>query len=238
MEARLASGSDIEKAKVYRELAARYGRSTKAWEYRMQNISHVLAQVGEPWLPGLRPAANVGAKIEQRLARLLALPGAAPTSVSGPTRELLEQQARAAEASDKFSPADEIDERRRVLAAILRRRGQPVFRKALLDAYSGRCAMTDCDSIDALEAAHIRPYSGQSSNVVSNGILLRADMHTLFDLHLVSVIPDSLRITLAPVLRRSQYSVLEGRELATPASTNLMPNTESLAWHHSQCKWE
>lgn len=67
IEARLASGSaELEKAKVYRKLAARYGRSAKAWEYRMQNISHVLSQAGEPWLPGLRPAANVGAKIEQQ----------------------------------------------------------------------------------------------------------------------------------------------------------------------------
>lgn len=66
MEARLASGSELEKAKVYRELAARYRRSAKAWEDRMQNISHVLSQAGEPWLPGLRPAANVGAKTEQQ----------------------------------------------------------------------------------------------------------------------------------------------------------------------------
>lgn len=237
MEARLADGLTLEKAKVYRELATRHGRTSKAWEYRMQNISHVLDQAGRPWLPGLLPASNVGAKVEPKLAKLLGLSGETLTSVSGPTRELLEQEAKAAEASGSYSPADEVDERQRVLAAIVRRRGQPAFRKALLDAYGGRCAMTGCDVVDALEAAHIRPYSGQSSSVVSNGLLLRADVHTLFDLYLIAVDPVSLQVSLAPALRQSSYSDLVGKELASPASATLSASPDSLAWHRSQCAW-
>ena len=240
MEARLASGSDIEKAKVYRELSARHGRTAKAWEYRMQNISHVLDQAGRTWLPGLLPASNVGAKVEPKLARLLGLSGGTHTAVSGLTRELLDQEARAAEASRKFSQTDEMDEmdeRQRVLAAIVQRRGQAAFRKALLDAYGGRCTMTGCDVVDALEAAHIRPYSGQSSSVVSNGLLLRADIHTLFDLYLITVDPSSFRIYLAPALRSSGYSDLEGRQLGTPVSANLTASETSLSWHRSQCSW-
>lgn len=155
MEARLANGSGLEKARVYRELADRHGRTAKAWEYRMQNISHVLAQADEPWLPGLRPATNVGTKIEQQLVRLLALPGAVLTSVSPTTRELLEREVEAAEVSGGFSPTNEVDERHRVLATIIRRRGQPAFRKSLIKAYGGKCAMTGCDALDALEAAHM-----------------------------------------------------------------------------------
>jgi hypothetical protein len=237
MEERLASGSDIGKAKVYRELATRFGRSVKAWEYRMQNISHVLDQAGEPWLPGLRPAANVGTKVELQLAKLLAISGDATTFVAGPTRDLLQRTVRDVEGAGEFAPADEADELRRVLAAIIQRRGQPAFRKSLLAAYGSRCAMTGCDVADALEAAHIRPYSGQSSNLVSNGLLLRADVHTLFDLYLISVDPASLRMCLAPELRRSSYGELEGKALAVPASVGQTANLDCLAWHHSQCSW-
>jgi hypothetical protein len=237
MEERLASGSDIGKAKVYRELATRLGRSVKAWEYRMQNISHVLDQAGEPWLPGLRPAANVGTKIELQLAKLLAVSGDATTFVAGPTRNSLQRTARDAEVAGEFASADEADELRRVVAAIIQRRGQPAFRKSLLAAYGSRCAMTGCDVADALEAAHIRPYSGQSSNLVSNGLLLRADVHTLFDLYLISVDPASLRMCLAPELQRSSYGELEGKALAVPTSVDQTANPDCLAWHHSQCWW-
>lgn len=237
MEARLANGSGLEKARVYRELAARHGRTSKAWEYRMQNISHVLDQAGKPWLPGLLPASNVGAKVEPKLAKLLGLSGETLTLVSGPTRGLLEQETKAAEASGSFSPTDEVDERRRVLAAIVRRRGQPAFRKALLDAYGGRCAMTACDVPDALEAAHIHPYSGLKSNDVRNGLLLRADVHTLFDLYLVTINPDSRRIAVAPALQNSAYVELEGRELTPASSNDVLASPESLAWHRSRCSW-
>lgn len=237
MEALLANGSALEKARVYRELAAQHGRTSKAWEYRMQNISHVLDQAGKPWLPGLLPASKVGAKVEPKLAKFLGLSGETLTSVSGPTRGLLEQEAKAAEASGSFTPMDEVDERRRVLAAIVRRRGQAAFRKALLDAYGGRCAMTGCNVVDALEAAHIRPYSGQSSSVVSNGLPLRADVHTLFDLYLIAVDPSSFRIYLAPALRSSSYGDLEGKQLGTPVSANLIASEDSLSWHRSQCSW-
>lgn len=237
MEARLANGSALEKTRVYRELAARHGRTSKAWEYRMQNISHVLDQAGKPWLPGLLPASNVGAKVEPKLAKLLGLSGETLTSVSGPTRGLLDQEAKAAEASGSFSPTDEVDERQRVLAAIVRRRGQPAFRKALLDAYSGCCAMTGCNVVDALEAAHIQPYAGLKSNDVRNGLLLRADVHTLFDLYLLTINPDSLRIAVAPALQHSTYVELDGRQLSIPMPSELSARQESLNWHRSQCQW-
>lgn len=237
MEARLANGSGLEKARVYRELAARHGRTSKAWEYRMQNISHVLDQAGKPWLPGLLPASNVGAKVEPKLAKLLGLSGETLTSVSGPTRELLEQEAKAAEASGSFSPTNEIDERHRVLATIIRRRGQAAFRNSLIKAYGGRCAMTGCDALDALEAAHIIPYRHESINAISNGLLLRADIHTLFDLHLIGVDQTPRRITLAPSLRESVYSEIHGSPLATTCIPAPEASTESLAWHRSHCPW-
>ena len=56
-----------------------------------------------------------------------------------------------------------------VIASIVRRRGQPEFRRALIEAYSGRCAISGCDAVDALEACHIVPYGGSQTNRVSNG---------------------------------------------------------------------
>ncbi|AWH52070.1 HNH endonuclease [Stenotrophomonas sp. ESTM1D_MKCIP4_1] len=237
MEVQLASGSRVEKANTYRDLAALHGRTPKAWEYRMQNISHVLEQAGEEWLPGLRPAANVGTRVEAILARLLTQSTATPSLVSGPTRHLLEREAESAVASGSFSPSDVVDERQRVLAAIVRRRGQPAFRTSLLKAYGGHCAMSGCDVVDALEAAHIHPYLGQASNAVSNGLLLRADIHTLFDLYLVAVDPDSRRIAVAPALRQSTYGDLDGSALTSPISADMVASAESLAWHRSQCSW-
>lgn len=60
------------KADVYRELAARFGRSPKSIEYRMQNISYVMSLIGRPWLPGLRPARNVGVKNAAEIESILA----------------------------------------------------------------------------------------------------------------------------------------------------------------------
>ncbi len=81
------------------------------------------------------------------------------------------------------------DEREKQLAEITKRQGQPEFRKSLLQAYHGKCSITGFDVEDALEAAHIIPFYGEQSQSITNGILLRADIHTLFDLYLLSIDP-------------------------------------------------
>ena len=132
-----------------------------------------------------------------------------------------------------FKPSDIDDARRRVLRAILLRRGQPKFRKALLRAYEGRCAVTDCDAEDALEAAHIKPYDGTSTNTTSNGLLLRADIHTLFDYYLLAVEPTSLLIRVSPQLRETVYWEFDGRKLRTPQDPAESPNQTAL-----QDRWD
>jgi len=82
------------------------------------------------------------------------------------------------EANRAPLPADDYDARLRVYRQIVSRRGQSGFRAALMEAYSGRCSVTDCDAASALEAAHLHPYRGPDSNSVGNGLLLRADIHT------------------------------------------------------------
>lgn len=105
------------------------------------------------------------------------------------------------------------DARERIIAAITLRRGQPKFRRQLLDAYEGRCAITGCDAEAALEASHIIPYGGEHSNTLENGILLRADIHTLFDLNLITIDPTRMTVILAPELEDTVYSELKGLRL-------------------------
>lgn len=80
------------------------------------------------------------------------------------------------------------------------RRGQPEFRRKLLEAYKGRCVITGCSSEEALEAAHIEPYSKTKNNDPKNGILLRADIHTLFDCDLIGIDPDTMKVCVSPNL--------------------------------------
>jgi hypothetical protein len=128
--------------------------------------------------------------------------------------------------------ADNIaDARRKVLREIVRRRGQPAFRRSLLRAYGGRCAVTGCDIEWALEAAHIHPFRGDMTNDVRNGLLLRADIHTLFDLGLVAVHPTELKIWLSAKLRASVLAQLHGTRLRLPPLADDRPSAGALAWH-------
>jgi hypothetical protein len=148
-------------------------------------------------------------------------------ALQGALQELRDE----AESEGAFDPADETDARKKTLAAIVRRQGQGKFRKALLKAYEGRCAITDCDVQDTLEAAHICGYLGTHTNVVTNGLLLRADVHTLFDLGLISVEPESKRLVLASILADSQYAGLSGRVLRLPAKREDWPSEAALRKH-------
>jgi hypothetical protein len=127
-----------------------------------------------------------------------------------------------------FSPSTLEDTRERILREIVSRRGQDKFRAKLLEAYSGKCAVTGCDAEAALEAAHITPYVGKESNSVQNGILLRADIHTLFDLYLIGIQPTTLKLRLAPALQGSNYSEFEGMEVALPSNATVAPSQEAL----------
>ena len=95
---------------------------------------------------------------------------------------------------------DDVNDREEIKRHIVWRRGQPEFRRKLLEAYKGRCVITGCSSEEALEAAHIEPYSKTKNNNPTNGILLRADIHTLFDCDLIGIDPDTMKVCVAPNL--------------------------------------
>lgn len=154
-----------------------------------------------------------------------------------PTIEGLKAATEQAVSGGVFDANDVEDARQRVLMGIVRRQGQPAFRTSLLEAYGGACAITGCNLSAVLEAAHIHPYKGDHTNVVSNGLLLRADIHTLFDLRLIAIDPDTLTVLVAPELNGTEYSQLRGQAVRTPTQPLFQISLDALAWHRSRCGW-
>ena len=136
-----------------------------------------------------------------------------------------------ATATGIFQAVSVTDSRTRHFEAIIRRRGHPRFRQALIKAYGGKCAISRCEAEDVLEAALISPFQGEETYHVSNGLLLRSDLHTLFDLGHIAIDSATMRVILAEPLLNTTYKVLDGRRLALPAREELAPNTEALDSH-------
>jgi hypothetical protein len=151
-----------------------------------------------------------------------------------PPQTLLETFEKEATAGDSeaFDPRSVSDGRRRVLAAVLRRLGQQAFRRKLLTAYGTQCAVTRCAEKWVLEAAHITPYRGLKTNAVSNGLLLRADIHTLFDLALISIEPSQFNIRVSGRLAGSHYAEFDGTKLLIPTRAGNRPSPAALAEHY------
>lgn len=133
-------------------------------------------------------------------------------------------------------PSDETyrDVRVRMMREAIVREGQPAFRRHLLRVYEGQCAVTECAIPELLEAAHLRPYAGFWHSRACYGLLLRTDIHTLFDKGLLWIDND-YRVCLAPVIMRSEYHNLQGKALRLPVSFADWPLKEHIAWHRKFC---
>lgn len=116
-----------------------------------------------------------------------------------------------------------------------RRLGQGSFRVLVTDAYERRCAVTGERTLPVLQAAHIKPVARSGEHRIDNGLLLRSDVHTLFDTGYVTVTPD-LRFQVSRRLRDDWsngqvYYELDGREIRRPERDDLRPSREFLEWH-------
>lgn len=115
------------------------------------------------------------------------------------------------------------------------RRGQPRFRKNLLRIHDGRCAVTGTAVESVLEACHISPHSSTGTNHTSNGILLRSDIHDLFDDYLITFDTD-LIIRTSPALRGTEYARFNGtrigaRDSAFPIATEyVLARNQRVPW--------
>jgi uncharacterized protein YjbI with pentapeptide repeats len=129
-----------------------------------------------------------------------------------------------------------LDERQRTNVARVRRKDQQKFREALKEAFQGKCAITFCDVEEAMEAAHIFPYRGPQTDYVWNGILLRLDLHRLFDAYLLTIDPVEGQVYLEESLMNSygQYAKTRICFPEQPVSENCKL---ALRWHNAQCSW-
>jgi hypothetical protein len=124
----------------------------------------------------------------------------------------------------KVAVFDGYHDKVRVLAEITRRRGQGIFRKTLLQAYAGSCCISGCSDLAVLDAAHIIPYSETVSNEISNGLVLRTDLHALFDEDLLGIEPSSMSVFLSDSITDSDYLKLIGMKIRIPSEESLQPS--------------
>jgi putative restriction endonuclease len=136
---------------------------------------------------------------------------------------MLAEYAKADECGD-FDPTSIEDARQRQIRAIVQRRGQARFRQELMKIHDSRCQITDCAVSDVLEAAHIIPYQGSETNHIRNGLLLRSDLHILFDLYLIAIKPETYEIVLSRKLHDSTYEEFSGKILRLPLNPNIIPD--------------
>jgi putative restriction endonuclease len=119
------------------------------------------------------------------------------------------------------------------------RLGQGSFRLLVTDAYRYRCAITSERTLPVLQAAHIRPYSVGGKHELSNGLLLRSDLHTLFDLGYMTVEPNQKTLIVSRRIREQfengrAYYDLKDTRLADPDNQLAVPSFENLKYHFDQ----
>lgn len=119
-----------------------------------------------------------------------------------------------------------------------RRLGQGAFRVGVTEVYARRCTVTGERTLPVLDAAHIHPVAEEGNHAIQNGLLLRSDIHTLFDRGYVTVTPE-YRFQVSGRLAHDWhngrvYYALDGKEINLPVKTEYQPDRELLEWHSKQ----
>ena len=117
------------------------------------------------------------------------------------------------------------------------RLGQASFRILVTDAYERKCAITNERTLPALDVAHIKPYSKSGQNVISNGLLLRKDLHALFDKGYITIAP-SMEIEVSRKIKEEfengrDYYQFQGNKIRMPRDINDRPSSVFLEWHNN-----
>jgi hypothetical protein len=129
---------------------------------------------------------------------------------------------------------DEVNRQIR-LGKIASRPGQKKFSAALREHYEGKCAISGCKTAKVLEAAHIETYEGTDNNALSNGILLRADIHALFDSLYITFSQDGGKVEVSSALDDPSYSFLRAARVACPIA-GPSPSKENVRRHRQRFK--
>lgn len=118
---------------------------------------------------------------------------------------------------------------------VRRRRGQREFRFRLIERFGENCAISGIQPAQVLEAAHINSFAETGQHHINGGLLLRRDIHSLFDAHLVTINPSSWTVEIAPRLNiYPTYKTLHGAELQLPAKAR--PDIQLVKQHYGMAQ--
>ncbi len=121
---------------------------------------------------------------------------------------------------------------------VLPRLGQGSFRVLVTDVYQRRCSVTQERTLPALDAVHIKPFGKSGPHSVNNGILLRSDIHKLFDTGYVSISSDH-HFEVSKCIKEEfengrDYYAMHGRLLHLPQDKRFRPGSEFIEWHNEK----
>ncbi|MFJ5449509.1 HNH endonuclease [Pectobacterium carotovorum] len=174
------SGLTFTKKTYYESLAARFPRTAKSFEFRMQNISFVYQEMGRDWLPGLTPATNVGAKIFPRLKQFI--------DEIDPIGELTEKQFEAQVSAlrktgvkDKPPGNSNPPKKTTQTTSVVR---DPEVKAYVLQEAKGVCEccrnpapFMQADGLPFLEVHHLKYLANGGSDTVENAAALCPNCH-------------------------------------------------------------
>jgi hypothetical protein len=150
MQRAQSAGEKINKTGVYRQLSKEFGRTIKAFDYRMQNISAVLQEMGQEWLPGLKPASNVGPTVHAKLLAMMAKPKSDGTDYESKLPAMRARLIGIARAGARITYGElmrEFNLNRFVLRHAMARlgrqaqeMGEPIITALIVNSNTGRCS--------------------------------------------------------------------------------------------------
>jgi len=117
------------------------------------------------------------------------------------------------------------------------RLGQGGFRLEVTEAYQRRCAISGEKVLPVLQASHIKPYARSGPHRVQNGLLLRADLHILFDQGYLTITGDHF-VEASHKMKDDfengkEYLELHGHPLINmPVLHDQHPSDTYIQWHH------
>jgi putative restriction endonuclease len=148
--------------------------------------------------------------------------------------EQLASQPSSVDETSSSNDDPQFAAKRRVWMQLVQRQGQGAFRKGILSAYGGRCCISGAHSQWVLDAAHIVPYNGPLTNDIGNGLLLRTDLHALFDLSLLGIEPETLTVRVHSLVDEPEYRRFEGKKINLPSAEDHHPSKASLEFRWRQ----
>lgn len=117
--------------------------------------------------------------------------------------------------------------KKKIIQNVTERKGQSAFHAAVSKAYNNQCCITGESTPELLQAAHIQDYINQDSHHIQNGLLLRIDIHKLFDSGLL-YIDQHYHVHVSPLVTTSEYKRLENKQITLPNNPSDYPSLTAL----------